>query len=137
MDNNLEASVALTSALLKYDKLRSGALVVYCSSIQATHTRAQRALYAAAKAGTEGFMRGIAAELAGAARTVCLRMGQLQGQMQHIKLDTAEIARLQQRCYTPWSSTADIARLIWQLYEQPALTGACLELDSGQSRNVW
>ena len=137
VENNLEACVSVTTALLKAYKLNPGGLIVYCSSIQANHTRANRALYAAAKAGIEGYCRGISAELAGYGRAICLRLGQLQNQMSEIKLDQAEISRLQARCYTPWGQTADIARLIFQLYAQSSLTGCVLDIDSGQSNQIW
>ena len=137
LDNNLASCVSLTSALLRHSKLNAGGLLVYCSSLQATHTRAKRALYSAAKAGLEGYMRGVAAELTGSRRALALRLGQLETQMTDVKLDSEEVARLQARCYTPWNKTMDIARLIFDLYTQPGITGCCLNVDSGQENAVW
>ena len=137
LDNNLASCVSLTSALLRHLKLNPGGLLVYCSSIQATHTRAGRALYAASKAGIEGYMRGVAAELADGRRALALRMGQLDAQMHDVKLDDVEIARLQARCYIAWNKPADVAKLIFDLYAQPGITGCCLDVDSGQGNNIW
>jgi len=135
--NSLDSVASLTTAILKYGRLRQGGLIVYCSSIQAQHTRAGRSAYAAARAGIEGYTRGVSAELRDYARAVCLRMGQFDVQMRDVKLSAEEKAKMQDRCYAPWLKPSDVARLIWQLYEQPGLTGSCIDLDSGQGLDVW
>jgi len=137
LDNSLNSVASLTTAILKHKRLRKGGLILYCSSIQASHTRAGRSAYAASRAGVEGYMRGVAAELSGYARAVCLRMGQFDAQMTGIKLDDKEKQKMQDRCYAPWLKPKDIARLIWDIYEQPGMTGNCIDLDSGQGINTW
>ena len=137
MDNNATASASLTSAILKQDKLNPGGLIIYCTSIQGSHTRAGRGAYAAAKCAEEGLMRAVAAEIGPAKRALALRMGQLETQMSSIRLDDAEVIRLQKRCYVSWVPVAEVAKLCFDLYEIKHMTGTCIEVDSGHSKNVW
>jgi NAD(P)-dependent dehydrogenase (short-subunit alcohol dehydrogenase family) len=137
VDNSLTSVASLTSALIKHNRLQPNALLVYAGSIQAQHARTGRAAYAAARAGIEGYMRACAAELKGYARAVCLRMGQFDVQMDGVKFSDEERKQLQDRCYAPWLKPSDVAKFIWSLYEQPGMTGCCIDFDSGQSANVW
>jgi NAD(P)-dependent dehydrogenase (short-subunit alcohol dehydrogenase family) len=137
MDNNATASASLTSALLKQERLNPDGLIIYCTSIQGSHTRAGRGAYAAAKCAEEGLMRAVAAEIGPDRRALALRMGQLDTQMSSIKLDDTEVARLQARCYTPWVPVTEVAALCFALYDMKHITGTCIELDSGHSKNIW
>ena len=137
LDNNLSATVALTHALICHQKLASGSLVVYCSSIQSYTPRAGRGAYAAAKAGLEAFGKTVAAELAPETRVISLRLGQLTKTMAGIEFPEAECAKLEARTLLPWIDPVDVAKLIWTLYEQPGMTGCVIDVDSGHGRNVW
>lgn len=137
MDNNATASASLTANLLKYHKLNAGGLIIYCTSIQGSHTRAGRGAYSAAKNAEEGLMRAVAAEIGPDRRALCLRMGQLETQMSSINLPEAEVKRLQAKCYTPWVPVAEVAEMCFALYEMKHMTGTCVELDSGHSKNIW
>lgn len=136
--NNLTSCVALTSNLVQLEKLNPGALLVYCSSIQAHTPRAGRGAYAAAKAGLEAFMKTAAVELAPQGiRTVALRLGQLTKTMGNIQFSAAETTRLQERALLPWVAPEAVAKLCHDLYSQTSMTGCVLDLDSGHGINIW
>ena len=134
---NLSSCAALTSALIRYDKLKDNSLLIYCSSLQAYTPRAGRSAYAAAKAGLEAFAKTAAQELAPRTRVIVLRLGQLTNTMAGVTFSNDEQARLAERALVPWVAPADVARLCLELYEQKSLTGCVLDIDSGQGRNVW
>ena len=136
--HNLTGCVALTSNLVNMDKLNPGALIVYCSSIQAHSPRAGRGAYAAAKAGLEAFMKTAAVELAPSkVRAVALRLGQLTETMGGISFDPAEKAKLEARALLPWVEPDAVAKLCYDLYSQTSMTGCVLDLDSGHGIAVW
>jgi len=136
--SNLQANLVTTVGLLQAEALRPGALVVYCSSIQAVAPRPGRGLYAIAKAGTEALMRTLAVEAKDiSARAVALRMGQLSTPMRNIHFAPAELSYLLSRAPLGQPEPTDVARFILALYEQPALTGCVIDLDGGHRLNVW
>jgi len=137
IDTNLMSCVALTQALLKNEKLNEGALIVYCSSIQAFTPRRGRGLYAIAKSGLEALCRTAAVELAPEVRAVALRLGQLTKTMGGVEFSQEERERLEIRAMLPWVAPDDVAKLCFNLYEQKSLTGCVIDLDSGHGRNVW
>jgi 3-oxoacyl-[acyl-carrier protein] reductase len=138
INNNLTSAAVLTSALMEYERVAPGGLVVYCSSIQATQPRAGRGAYAAAKAGLEGLMRAAAVEWAGdGVRAVALRLGQLTATMRGVTFDEAQAEAIKRYTPLPWVDPADVARLCFDLYRQPSLTGVVLEISSGHHLSVW
>ena len=138
LHNNLTSCVALTSNLIKLDKLNPGALLVYCSSIQANTPRVGRGAYAAAKAGLEAFMKTTAVELAPQnVRAVALRLGQLTKTMGGVQFSDDERAKLEARAMLPWVNPNDVAKLCLDLYSQNSMTGCVIDLDSGHGQNVW
>ena len=137
IDTNLTSCVALTQALLEWKKLNPGALVIYCSSIQANTPRAGRAAYAVSKVGLETLCKVVAAELAPHGRAIALRLGQMEKTMSNIVFSESERQVLEQRAYRPWLPVQEVAELCWDLYKQSSLTATVIEVDSGQGRNVW
>ena len=135
-ENNLDVTMKWTLELAQ-GHLKEGALIVYCSSIQAIHPRKGRIAYAVTKAALEGLARAAAVELAPSARAVALRLGQLRTQMKGLQFDPQESERIERRACTPWIEPDEVARFILGLTVQPALTGAILDLESGQSLNIW
>lgn len=137
VDGNLKSAAILSMALVKYKLLNPGALVVYCSSIQATQPRAGRGLYAMAKGGLEVLGRAMAIELAPEARAMTLRLGQMQGQMAGIVFSEVERRKIMDRTPLPWVSFEDTTRLVMALYEQPSLSGEVWEISSLHKFNIW
>lgn len=138
IENNLSSAASLTAALIQECKIAIGGLIVYFSSIQATQPRAGRAPYAAAKAGIEGLMRAAAVEIADlGARAVALRIGQMTTPMQGIQFGKDEMDYIKKRIPGPLVDPDDIARLCFQLYEQPSLNGEVIEVSSGHAFNIW
>lgn len=135
--NNLSSTIGFTQALVKEDCLADGSLLVYCSSIQAYTPRAGRGLYAACKAGLEAFGKTVAVELAPKTRCITLRLGQLTQTMGNVVFSPEERAKLEFRALLPWVSPDDVAKLIFDLYNQKSMTGCVLDVDSGHGRNVW
>lgn len=137
VNNNLASCVALTTALVRHNKLRDNSLIVYCSSIQATHPRAGRGLYAIAKAGVEALCKIAAVELAPRTRTVALRLGQLTQLMKGIDIPAQALESMRARSQMPWVDPVDVAYFCLQLYDQPSLTGSVIDLSSGHELNIW
>lgn len=135
-NNNLDTAMRWTTALA-HGHLAEEALIVYCSSIQATHPRRGRIAYVVTKAALEGLARAVAVELAPHARAVALRLGQLTEQMQGVQFEPEEAEQLEHRCCTHWIKPEDVARFILGLYVQSSMTGAVLDFDSGSSLNIW
>jgi len=135
--NNLESAFVLSSALLRQKKLNSGALVVYCSSIQATQPRTGRSLYAIAKIGLEALSRGMAVELAPYGRAMTLRLGQMTDQMAGIQFSEDEQQAINAKTPLAWVSFEDAARFVLNLYEQPSLSGETIEISSLHKFSVW
>jgi len=133
---NLDLCVHWTH-LLSMGHLAQDGLIIYISSIQATHPRRQRLAYATTKAAIEGLTRAAAADLAPYNRTVCLRLGQLTKQMQGIVFDPQQLDTMKSRACRPWIEPEEVARFILALYNQPGMTGAVLDFDSGQNLNIW
>lgn len=136
--NNLDSAVYLTDALIHFDKLNPGALIVYCSSIHATQPRASRGPYAIAKAGLEALARVVAIEQSGAGiRAVALRLGQMETPMRGIVFTPEQEAAIKECTPLKWVSPDEIAALCLALYEQKSLSGTVIDVDSVHSINVW
>lgn len=136
--NNLESYVALTSALLKYNKIRWGGLIVYCSSIQATNPREGRGLYAIAKAGVEALTKIAAVEFAPKrVRAVALRLGQMTTPMKGISFNKILAQEIKERCLSSWPTPTEVAKLCFHLYDQPSITGTIIDVSSGHLLNIW
>lgn len=136
--NNLDSAVYLTDALIHWDKLNPGALIVYCSSIHATQPRAGRGPYAVAKAGLEALARVVAIEQAEAGiRAVALRLGQMDKMMKNIAFSPEQMKAITDKLLTEPVSCEDVARFILALYDQKSLTGETIEISSGHSLNIW
>lgn len=143
IDGNLTSAIYLTQELIRQGKVNEGGLIVYCSSIQATQTRAGRGPYGIAKAGLEALTRIVAVEQAGRGiRAVALRLGQLESDgepatMRGIAFPSEMLEAMRRRCLAPWVDVKEIASLCRELYNQKSLTGAVLDLDSGHSLSIW
>lgn len=136
-ENNLKSAVILSKSLLKAKKLNPGALVVYCSSIQATQPRAGRGLYAMAKSGLETLARSMAVEAAPEVRAMTLRLGQMEAQMEGPIFSEDEQREIKSRTPLPWVGFEDTARLVMNLYEQPSLSGEVFEISSLHKFSIW
>lgn len=135
---NLLASIYLTSQLINERRLRPQALIVYCSSIQASTPRAGRSVYAASKGGLESLMRAAAVELADLpARAVALRLGQLTTPMRGISFSREEQTKLKACAPLGWIEPMQVAEFILALYQQFGLSGEVITLDGLQSLQVW
>jgi len=138
LDSHLLGSVLTTAALVREEKLKKGALIVYCSSIQAVAPRPGRILYAAAKAGLEGLARAVAAELAPDVRAVALRLGQFEHSMKGIRFSPEDMEYLKSR---PLSRDLipeqEIASFIISLYDHPHVNGAVIDMSGGHLLNIW
>jgi NAD(P)-dependent dehydrogenase (short-subunit alcohol dehydrogenase family) len=137
VDNNLTSAVILTNELIAWERLNYGSLIVYCSSIQATQPRKGRGPYSVAKAGLEALTKIVAVEQTGRVRTVALRLGQLSKTMANITFDPAQVEAIRARTLTDWPEPEEVARFVMVLYEQPGITGAVLDYDSGHNLVVW
>jgi 3-oxoacyl-[acyl-carrier protein] reductase len=136
--NNLTSCVALTTNLVQLAKLNPGALIVYCSSIQANTPRTGRGAYAAAKAGLEAFSKTVAVELAPqGVRSIALRLGQLTKTMGGVQFSEAERVKLEARALLPWVDPDAVAKFCYDLYDQPSMTGCVIDFDSGHGISVW
>lgn len=135
--NNLDSAVYLTDALIHFDKLNPGALIIYCSSIHATQPRAGRGPYAIAKAGLEALARVVAIEQAPNIRAVALRLGQLTQVMRGVVFTEAQFKAIEERTPYPWVEPMDVAKLCLALYEQKSLSGAVIDVNSAHNLNVW
>lgn len=138
IENNLTSSLNLISALLDFERINRGGMVVYFSSIQASQPRAGRGAYAAAKAGIEALARSTAVEGFNAGiRSVALRVGQMTTPMQDIHFNEAEMKLLKDQIPLEWVSPEAVARLTFALYEQPSITGEVIEISSGHKLSIW
>lgn len=135
--DNLLSATYLSSLLLREGKLAEGGLIVYCSSIQAAAPRPGRALYAAAKSGLEGLMRGVAAELWPKGRAIALRLGQFTTPMSGLHFPPEEEAYLKSRSPLGFLEPPSIASLVFALFEAKQLTGCVIDYEGGQLRNIW
>lgn len=135
--NNLKSAAILSAALMRYNKINLGGLVVYCSSIQATQPRAGRGLYAIAKSGLEALTRAMAVEMAPGGRAVGLRLGQMAATMKGITFTEQDIKAIKPYTPLPWVEFYDIARLVYDLYHQPSLSGEVIEVSSLHKFSVW
>lgn len=137
IDGNLTSAFYLTNQLIEQDKLNEGALVVYCSSIQATQTRAGRIPYGMAKAGLEVLANGLSVEgKRNGWRGVALRLGQLDFTMRGITFSPEQVKSIEERLLAPMVPCADVAQLILDLYSQKSLIGT-INFDSGHHLSVW
>jgi len=136
IDNNLLSFINLTTQLAHRGAVNDSALIVYCSSIQATNPRAGRGAYGICKAGIEALARTAAVEMA-PVRTIALRLGQLTETMKGVSFDHEQRVQLEARSPLPWVSPRDVAKLCFDLYAQKSLTGAVLDLSSGHILNIW
>ena len=134
ISTNLSSHFYLVRALINQEKLAPNALLVFFSSVQALAPSKGRALYAIMKQSAEALTRGLAVELAPNARTVCLRMGQLDKPMHGL---TVDFDYVKTRAPLGIVHARDVARLIFQLYEQPAITGSIITVDGGHLLNIW
>lgn len=138
MNNNLHSAVYLTNALIEQEKLNSGALIIYCSSIHARQPRASRGPYAIAKAGLEALARVVAIEQAkNNIRAIALRLGQLEKPMAGILFTPEQEAAIKNLTPLKWVDPDEVAALCLALYGQKSMTGATLDLNSGHSLNAW
>ena len=136
--NNLDAAAAITVALIQNEQMKSGGLIVYFSSIQATQPRAGRGAYATAKAGIEGLAKIAAVELIDSnVRTVALRIGQMSLPMAGIQFSPEQIEHLKTKIPLPWVTPEAIAKLVFSLYEQESLTGQVIEISSAHNLMIW
>ena len=134
ISTNLSSHFYLTRALINQDKLAPNALLVFFSSVQALAPSKGRVLYAIMKQSTEALTRGLAVEFAPNARTVCLRMGQLDKPMHGVQVNFDYIKT---RAPLGIVQSRDVASFIFQLYEQPAITGSVITIDGGHLLNIW
>lgn len=135
---NLSSAIGFTQALVKEDKINDGGLIVFCSSIQANTPRSGRGLYGACKAGLEAFSKTVAVELAPRRiRSVALRLGQLTHTMKDVNFSHEEYNILQKRTLTGFVNPRDVAKLVYDLYWQPNLTGCTIDYDGGHGVNIW
>lgn len=137
LTDNLSTCINLTTALLKNNALKSNSLIVYFSSIQATHPKPGRGLYAAAKAGLEGYARAVASELPYGKRAIALRLGQMTEPMTGIEIPHQVMEDIIQRTRAPLPSPKMIAELCFNLYNTTAITGVVLEISSGHNLSIW
>jgi NAD(P)-dependent dehydrogenase (short-subunit alcohol dehydrogenase family) len=135
--NNLNSAAILSMALMRYDKLNPSALVVYCSSIQASQPRAGRGLYAIAKSGLEALTRTMAVELAPEGRAIALRLGQMESTMKGITFTPEDEKAIREYTPLPWVSFEDTARLVLNLYAQPSISGEVIEISSLHKFGIW
>ena len=135
--NNLQSSVILTSELVKQRKLAPGSLIVYCSSIQASHPRKGRFLYGIAKAGLETLAKAVHAEHAPHTRAVTLRLGQMERLMGDMEFTDEQREAIEHYTPLPWVSFDETAQFIDALYYQRSVSGITIPVDSGHPLSVW
>lgn len=133
---NLTFTIGVVHSVI--GRINPGALFVFFSSIQASQPRFGRGVYAAAKGGVESLMRATAVEVGEIhARAVALRLGQMTTQMKGVTFSDAQKQFLQNKCPLGWVTPEDVAKMVVDLYYQPAITGTVIEISSGQNLNVW
>lgn len=137
VDGNLTGAVILTDVMIGSRLLNEGALIVYCGSIQATQPRSGRGPYAIAKAGLEALTRIVAVEQGPKVRAVGMRLGQLSETMRGITFTDEQRAAIQSRTVLEWPTPEDIARFCLGLYNQPAMSGNIIDIDSSHHLRVW
>lgn len=137
-EHNLDSAVYLTDALIRYDLLNDNALIIYCSSIQATQPRAGRGAYAVAKAGLEALAKTVAVEQAHRGiRAVALRLGQLDSLMKGVEIPPDQMKTITDRLPLPLVPCDEVARLCLDLYELKSLSGEIINFDSAHRLNIW
>ena len=134
---NLDGSLISTILLVRYRRLNQGALLVYCSSIQAAAPRGGRFLYAVAKAGVEALARAVTAETGGLVRGVALRLGQFENTMKGIEFSEAERERLEERTLMGFIPEREIAKFIFDLYDARHIAGCVIDYEGGHLLNIW
>jgi NAD(P)-dependent dehydrogenase (short-subunit alcohol dehydrogenase family) len=135
--NNLQSAVILTSELVKQGRLADNSLIVYCSSIQASHPRKGRFLYGIAKAGLETLVKAVHSELTPKVRSVALRLGQMEQLMGDMEFTDEQRQAIERYTPLPWVSLAETAQLIDTLYYQASLSGIVIPINSGHPLSVW
>ncbi len=136
LQTNLTSCIALTHNLVTLKKLNSGALLIYCSSIQANTPRKNRGLYAITKAGVEALAKSVAQELA-PVRAVALRLGSFTTPMNHEQTLEPGDSYLTSRCLVDRLNPAEVAKFCVELYAHKSLTGCVIDYDAGMGRNIW
>lgn len=138
VDGNLQTTFNVVNALLRWNLVKAGGLLVFCSSIQATQTRAGRGLYAVAMAGREAMARALAVELSGRSiRSVALRLGQLTTTMKGVSFSPEQVKAITDRLPAPLVPPEEVARLVLTLWTLKSVTGAVWDVDSGHNLAVW
>ena len=138
VDGNLRTTFNVVNALLRWNLVNVGGLLVFCSSIQATQPRAGRGLYAVAMAGREAMARALAVELSGLSiRSVALRLGQLSQQMKGVTFSPEQVKAITDRLPAPLVPPEEVARLVLTLWTLKSVTGAVWDVDSGHNLAVW
>ena len=137
IETNLKSIVELTGELIKRDRLNDNALIVYCSSIQATHPREGRFLYGLSKLGLELLAKSVHIEHSPKIRSIALRLGQMEKLMANRTFTDEERLAIEQFTPLPWVNCLDVAKLVECLYEQRSLSGTTINVDSGHSLSVW
>ncbi len=137
LQTNLTSCIALTHHLVAMKRLNPGALLIYCSSIQANVPRKNRGLYAIAKAGIEALAKSVAQELAPAQRAVVLRLGSFTTPMNHEPVVEPSDSYLTSRCLVSRLDPAEVAKFCVELYDHKSLTGTVIDYDAGMGRNIW
>ena len=137
INSNLQSSAILTSRLIGHGQLNDNALIIYCSSIQATHPREGRFLYGLSKLGLELLAKSVHVEHSPKIRSIALRLGQMEKLMANRTFTDDERKSIEQFTPLPWVNCLDVAKLVECLYGQRSLSGTTINVDSGHSLSVW
>ena len=139
MEENLTSAVKITNDLFYYERLAPNALIVYCSSIQASHPRRGRFAYAIAKAGLETLAKCVHAETGGKVRAVTLRLGQMEALMGGVEFTPEERVAMEEKTEPiPWVSFRETAAFIDALYYMNSVTGVTIPIMSGHGLTpIW
>ena len=137
LSSNLVSPLYATTRMVREKMLNPGALMIYCSSIQAVAPRRGRVVYAVAKAGLEALARAVVAETNGEVRAVALRLGQFEHTMKGVQFSPDEEAALRARVPAGFVPEDEIAKFIFALYDTPHITGCVIDFEGGHLLNIW
>jgi len=137
INNNLYSCLRLTVQLIHDELLNDNALIIYCSSIQASLPRAGRYLYGLSKLGLELLAKSVHVEHSPKIRSIALRLGQMERLMANRTFTDEERQAIENYTPLPWVNCTDIAKLVECLYEQKSMSGTVVNVDSGHSLSIW